>query len=232
MNNSYNKNLLDYLFTFLTQERKEKIESRINNRTRHITVVVEDIYQSHNASAVLRSCESLGIQDVYIIENRNAYNINPDVALGSSKWINIYKYNQLENNTIHTINHLKKSGYQIIATTPHKNDVELTSLDISEKTALLFGNEKEGLSKEAMEHADGFVKIPMYGFTESFNISVSAAICLFHLSEKLRKSDVQWQLSKKEQDEIKLEWVKNTLKHPEMLIKKFHKIYQNKKINS
>lgn len=229
MNNSYNKNLLDYLFTFLTKERKQKIESRIKNRTRHLTVVVEDIYQPHNASAVLRSCECMGIQDVHIIENRNAYNLNPDVAIGSSKWINLYKYNKLENNTISTIKRLKKSGYTIIATSPHKNDVEIDTLDISNKTALLFGNEKEGLSKEAMEHSDGFVKIPMYGFTESFNISVSAALCLFYLSEKLRKIDVPWQLSKKEQEEIKLEWVKNTLKHPGMLIKEFQKNDHNKK---
>ncbi len=229
MNTSYNKKLLDYLFNFLTEERKEKIESRVKNRTRHITVVVEDIYQSHNASAVLRSCECMGIQDIHIIENRNAYDINPDVVLGSSKWINTYKYNKLENNTMHTINHLKKSGYKIIATSPHKNDVEIDCLDIHHKTALLFGNEKEGLSKEAMEHSDGFVKIPMYGFTESFNISVSAAICLFHLNEKLRKSNIKWQLSKKEQEEIKLEWVKNTLKYPNMLIKEFYKTYQIEK---
>lgn len=124
----------------------------------------------------------------------NEYIINNEIDMGASKWLNLYKYNKSEKNTLNCIQSLRNKGYKIIATIPHKNDALLNDLDLTKKTALLFGTELNGLSDDAIENADGFVKIPMYGFTESLNISVSAAICLFHLTEKLKRSDIQWQL--------------------------------------
>jgi tRNA (guanosine-2'-O-)-methyltransferase len=148
-----------------------------------------------------------------VIENNNEYVVNPDVALGASKWLNLHRYSKEENNTVECINALKAKGYKVIATTPHTNDVTLDELPIDGKIALLFGTEKEGLSDLAMEHADGFMRIPMYGFTESFNISVSAAIILHHLTEKLRASDINWQLSEQEVLDIKMDWVRSVVKH-------------------
>lgn len=213
--------LYEYLTEFITSERKAKFEQNVKMRTRHLTVVLEDIYQSHNASAVLRSCECFGIQDVHIIENRNEYTINPDIVLGASNWLNLYQYNTEANNTPVCFEALKKQGYTIVATTPHEDSCFLDDLDISEKTALIFGTEKDGLSETAMKNADKFVKIPMYGFTESFNISVSAALCLFHLSEKMRKSPINWQLNHNEQTDIKIQWVKQCLQDAEVLEKRF-----------
>ncbi|MCD6556212.1 MAG: RNA methyltransferase [Bacteroidales bacterium] len=214
--------LISYLSKVITPERFSLFNKIIKDRTRYMTVVLEDIFQPHNASAVLRSCDCFGVQDVHIIENENEYKVNPDVALGSSKWLNLYKYNEAENNTLSTINALKRKEYRIIATTPHNDDVNLEDFDISKgKFALMFGSEQPGLSNIAMENADEFLKIPMFGFTESFNISVSAAVVLHHLSLKLRQSDIKFKLSEDEQNTIILEWLKQSIKKSDLIIEKF-----------
>ena len=201
----------------------------IENRTRYITIALEDIYQSQNASAVLRTSECFGLQDIHIIENKYEYNVNPDVVMGSSKWLNLIKYNNSENNTLEAIKNIKAKGYRIVATTPHKDDVNLEQFDLDKgKVALFFGTEVTGLSDLMLENADEFIKIPMYGFTESFNISVSTAIILQHLSYKMRNSDVDWQLPDSEKEELKLEWLKKSVKSSSMLINKF---FSKKNIN-
>ncbi len=216
------KALMEYLMGFVSENKKNKFGEIIQNRTRYLTVVLEDIYQPHNASAVLRSCDCFGIQDVHIIENQNKYEINPDVALGSSKWLSLFKYNGLENNTPLAIQTLKSKGYRIVATTPHKDDVNLQELDLDKgPIALVFGTEMRGLTEDGLALADEFMKIPMYGFTESFNISVSAALCLFYLTEKLRNSAIPWQLAEEEIIEVKLNWARQVVKKYELLEKKF-----------
>lgn len=213
--------LLDHLLTFITAERKNKFLRFIDYRTRYLTIVLEDIYQPHNASAVLRTCDCFGIQDVHIIENRNKYQVNPDVALGASKWLSLKKYNQLENNTISCIEELKNKGYKIIATTPHEQDFTPETLPLDSPVALVFGTELAGLSREALSLADGYIKIPMVGFSESLNISVSAAVLIHTLSERLRSAPVRWQLQEDEKTEILLSWVSNSIKKSELIIEEF-----------
>lgn len=208
---SYEKSFCDYLSEFLTPNRKATFNRVLDLRTRYISVVLEDIYQPHNASAVLRSCDCFGVQDVHVIENRNNFEISPDVVVGSSKWLNIDFHNRKAQNTTDTLTKLKGEGYRIIATTPHDDEVLLEDLDLQKgKIALVFGTEKNGISDQVREQADEFMKIPMYGFTESFNISVSAALCLHHLTYKLRQSDIDWPLTESEKQEILFEWVKNS----------------------
>ena len=215
--------LLSHFYTFITPERQQLFEKIIEHRTRHLTVVLEDIFQPHNASAVLRTCDCFGLQDVHIIENENPYKVNPDVALGASQWLNLIRYNNQTNSTQKVYEKLKSEGYQIIATMPHKNDVMLDELPIDNKTALVFGTELRGLSPEAIALADGWVKIPMYGFTESFNISVAASISLYHLTHKLRNSTIPWQLTSEERLDIKLDWVKQTIKRSDLIEQEFLK---------
>jgi tRNA (guanosine-2'-O-)-methyltransferase len=219
----YNHCLAEYLSAFVSDERLNRFNTIIQNRTRHITIALENIFQPHNASAVLRSCDCFGVQDVHIIENDFKYEVNDDIALGSSKWLTLVKHNSTQNNTLACIDYLKKKGYRIIATTPHNNDTIIEDLPIDNKLALFFGTELEGISKEVMDHADGFVKIPMYGFTESFNISVSAALSLNVLISRLRKSQIAWQLSEDEKTGIKLQWLKNSIRDSELLEKEFIK---------
>jgi tRNA (guanosine-2'-O-)-methyltransferase len=216
--------LIFHLEKFVLERRTNLINSLIQSRTKYITVVLEDIYQSQNASAVLRTCDCFGIQDVHIIENRNKYRINPDVALGSNKWLTLTKYNNKENNSISAIKSLKEKGYRIVATTPHTNDTDLEDYDLMKgKTALVFGTELRGLSNEIITNADEYIKIPMYGFTESFNISVSAAIILHHLIFKLRNSDIDWQLTKVEKNEVKLNWLRKSIKNSNLIEKELLK---------
>ncbi len=225
MDPAVKKELIHYLSGFLTPHRLEKMQSILNSRTRYLTVVLEDIYQSHNASAVLRSCECFGMQDVHIIENQNTYEVNPEVALGASKWLTIQKYNRKVFNTPACLEKLRANGYRLVAATPHKDDCLLEDLALDQKTALLFGTEMQGLSAEAIRMADGFVKIPMQGFTESFNISVSVAICLYHLSTKLRSTAQNWQLFEAEKNDLLLDWIKASIKNPDLLVSRFLKTH-------
>jgi len=213
--------LLNYLSGFVTEERKKRFEEVILNRTRHITVALEDIYQPHNASAVLRSADCFGIQDVHIIENKNKYTVNPDVALGSYKWLTLHKYNNSEQNTVDCINTLKKQGYSIAVTSPHKDSYTIENLPIQNKVALFFGTEMQGMSEELEKNAELFVKIPMLGFTESFNISVAAALSMYTLSARLRKENIDWQINEKDKEEILLQWYRNTIPKAELIEKEF-----------
>jgi len=221
MKQKTSKELRDYLFSFISENKQHLFETIIENRSRHLTVVLENIYQPHNASAVLRSCDLFGVQDVHIIENSNEYTLSDQVAMGSSKWLTLKKYNEKENNTIACFDALRKEGYKIVATTPHTKDVMLADLPIDQKTALVFGTELTGLSDTAMENADAYVKIPMYGFTESFNISVSAALSLYQLTDNMRKSNVNWALSEEEKIEIQIAWAMNTIKKSSMIVEDF-----------
>lgn len=217
------KALVSYLSEFVNEDRLQLLKSVLEQRTRHITVVLEDIYQSQNASAVIRTCDCFGVQDIHIIENENEYRLNPDVVLGSSKWVSIYRHDKAQNNTLETLQKLKKSGYRIVATTPHSRQLSLQEYDIcQQKTALVFGSELTGVSELVMQEADDFMTIPMYGFTESFNISVSVAIALYHFTTELRKSSVNWQLADSEKDEVMSEWLTRTLKYGEKIVRKFY----------
>ena len=199
---------LEYLEGFLTDNRKENFLKVLKNRTNHFTVVVEDVFQMHNASAVMRSCEVFGVQNMNVIEQRFGKRIDKQIAMGAQKWVDIHRYDTVSN----CIDSLKNQGYQIIATTPHENDCLLENFDISKPSALFFGTERDGLSEDVLKQADGFLKIPMVGFTESLNISVSAAIILQDLTNRLRRSDINWQLTEEEILEKRLDWARSSIK--------------------
>ncbi|MFY0604388.1 MAG: RNA methyltransferase [Flavobacteriaceae bacterium] len=221
------KDLLVYLEGYLTEKRKHLFRKILEDRTRHFTVVLEDIYQQHNASAVVRSCDIFGIQNLHVIENKYVNKVSRHVAKGSQKWLTFERYNHDTDNTTTCINSLRKKGYQIIATTPHNDSCVLQDFDISKKSAFVFGVEKDGVSDEVMEQADGFLKIPMVGFTESLNISVAAAIILQNITGRLRESSVDWQLTTEEKEILYFEWVEKTIKN----VKKIKAHYLENSVN-
>lgn len=198
--------LRELLLSLVTDHRRKRFEDVLAWRTRHITVVVEDLYQPHNASAVIRSCDCFGIQDVHIIENQHVFDPSENISLGSQKWVTQKRYNTEENNTLACIRALRADGYRIVATTPHTNDSELKDLSIEKPLALFFGSEKPGLSELVLSEADEYVRIPMFGFTESFNISVSAALSLYDLTTRLHASNVAWSLNDEEKNDLRLLW--------------------------
>ncbi len=216
------QDLLRYLQSYLTDNRKTTFERVLNHRTRHFTVVLEDIYQKHNTSAVVRSCDVFGIQDLHIIENKYKSYVSNQVAKGAHKWVDFHYYNQLEYNNEQCIEQLKSQGYQIIATTPHNDSCLLQNFDISQKSAFVMGVEKEGVSENIMKAADGFLKIPMVGFTESLNISVATAIILQQLCTRLRNSSIDWQLSEEEKNELRLDWCKKSINKVDQIISRYN----------
>ncbi len=215
--------LLDFMSQQITPERQALFDKVLDFRTRHITLVLEDIFQSHNASAVLRSCDLTGIQDVNIIENRYVYDINPDIVVGSTKWLDLHKFNANEFNTPEAFATLRRQGYKIVATCPHEHDYTPDTLPLDTPVAIVFGTEKTGLSDYALQNADLFLKIPMFGFTESFNISVSAALVSYALTQRLHKSNnIAWRLNDNERNALKLDWIRRTLRHPSEVEKKYY----------
>lgn len=212
-----------YLESFLTDNRKDRLIQVLNERTRHVTVVVEDLFQTQNISAVMRSCDCLGIQDIHIVEAENPFSVHTAITMGADKWLTHYHYLAVDGKSdiANCIRQLKTRGYSVVATLPDEDSCYLEELPIEQPIALLFGTELTGLSPEAIQLADQTVKIPMYGFTTSFNISNSVAIILSFLAEKLRKSTINWRLSEEEKEELYFEWLQKSVKTPKLLIQKF-----------
>ena len=237
--------LLQYLENFLTDQRKNRIEAILANRTRRVTLVLEDLLDPHNASACLRSAEACGIQDVHIVENRHNFQVKTGVSMGSARWLTIRRYRSdllgvadpspmatlpildfpVDSNdaTTRCLSDLREKGYRIYATSPHENSIELPELDPSVPAAIVFGSEKDGISGTARQMADQCLRIPMYGFTESYNISVSAAITLYDVTMRMRNSTYNWHLSDKEKEELRLLWVRQSLRRSEFLEKQFRR---------
>ncbi|WP_452227063.1 TrmH family RNA methyltransferase [Lacinutrix cladophorae] len=210
--------LLEYLETYLTENRRTRFNKVIKQRTKHFTVATEDVYQLHNTSAVMRSCDVFGIQELNIVEEVNTKSIDREIAMGAQKWVDLNRFHSIKD----CIAAVKSQGYQIVATTPHTEDCELQDFDFTKKSCFFFGRETEGLSQEVLDTADSYLKIPMVGFTESLNISVSAAIVLQEVTAKLRRSDIAWQLSQEEQNAKRLDWVKKTIKSYDQIIARYY----------
>ena len=224
MSNNSRDRRIAYLSSFVTPERREKMEAVLAQRTRYVTIALEDIYQPHNASAVLRSCDAFGIQDVHIIENRNEYQVNPKVELGTKQWLTLQRYNRSTENSAEAAESLKNRGYRIVATSPHAGNVNLENFDLTKgKAAFFFGNELNGLSRTVRDMADEFMTIPMFGFVESFNISVSCALSLHHLVHALRNSDLDWHLTGEERSALLLKWLRSSIKNSEVIEEQFEK---------
>ena len=214
--------LTDHFSQYISDHKKEFIEKVLGERTRYLTVVLEDIYQSQNASAVVRTCECLGLQDVHIIENSSQYSVNPKVLKGANKWIDLVRYKEKKvNNTEACFKALRERGYRILVTDPSQDCDSLNDISIDRKLAIVMGNELKGMSGYALDHADGKVNIPMFGFTESMNISVSAAICIHTLVTKIRRAKVDWSLSEAEKNEIRLMWYKKVVRKSELIEREF-----------
>lgn len=207
---SLDKKVYEELAQLVSEHKSELFDQIAAERTDYINVVIENLYKEHNASAVLRTCDCYGIKKLHVIENENQYKVNREIALGAGKWVDVETHTEGKLPALECIETLKKRGYKIIATTPHTDEFDIYNIPINEPMAFFFGTEFSGLSPEVLEQCDMRVKVPMYGFTESFNISVSAAILLSALRKRLNDSTIEWKLSKEDQIRLKTEWcIKN-----------------------
>lgn len=217
------KEQVEYLSEFVTDYKNDLFRRLIAERTSYVTMVLEDFYQQHNCSAVLRSCDCFGIQNVHIIENMNTFTDNSEISMGASDWLTIHRHRKRENNTIETIDILKSQGYRIIATTPHEQDTFIDQIDLHNgKMAFCMGTELTGLSDDVLTRADEFVKVPMYGFTESYNVSVCAALLMYSVVQRLRQTEIDWHLSDEERDQVLFAWYKRSIKASAQILKRFN----------
>jgi tRNA (guanosine-2'-O-)-methyltransferase len=212
------ESLLNYLESIITAQRKERFLKVLAQRTNFLTVVAEDVFQMHNASAIVRSCDVFGIQQLHLIADRFGNRIDKNIAVGAQQWVDVKQYNSSKE----CIGLLRNNGYRIVATAPSGKAINLNEYRLVGKTALIFGTEKEGLSTEVLETADDIIQIPMTGFSESLNVSVSAAIILQVLSAQLRKSEFTWHLSEDEIVEKRLDWAKKTIKNSDQIIERYY----------
>ncbi|MFO7258801.1 MAG: RNA methyltransferase [Bacteroidota bacterium] len=213
--------VLQHLAQYVTDHKKEFITKVLSQRTRRITVVLEDVYQSQNLSAVMRTCECMGIQDVHVIENTSGYGFNKKVLKGAHKWLTIQRYRTGDDRTRACITSLREKGYRILAVSPDPSGIPIDAVTPDEPLALVFGNELHGLSDAAIALGDQQVTIPMYGFTESMNISVSAALCVYVLSAKLRTSGLPYGLTEDEQDELRLKWYRKIVRRSDVIEREY-----------
>lgn len=202
------------------------MERVLAQRTRYITIVLEDIYQSQNTSAVVRTCECLGLQDVHVIETTSEWSTNKLVLKGSNKWLNISRYRKRDsNNTADCFNSLREKGYRIAVTDP-AGGTSIEDVPLDQPLAIVMGNERHGSSPYALSHADLSLTIPMAGFTESMNISVSAAICLQTTLSRLRRSEFPWMLSELEKEVLRLQWYRKSVRNADVIEREYLKIIE------
>ncbi len=213
----------NHLAQFISEHKKTFLEKVLEQRTRYITVVLEDIFQAQNASAVVRTCECMGLQDIHVVESKSSYLVNKKVIKGANKWIDLIRYKAKGSNNIEEcFNNLKQKGYRILVTEPDANGSSIDEISVTDQPiAIVMGNELDGASAYALQHADMKVRIPMFGFTESLNISVSAAICLNTLIPKLRQSSAPWQLTNLEKEFIRLQWYRKMVRRSEIIEREF-----------
>ncbi|MGB3585142.1 MAG: RNA methyltransferase [Tunicatimonas sp.] len=216
--------LYQYLSKFLSESRMQRFEEVLRWRTRHFTVAVEDIYQQHNASAIIRTCDCLGIQDISIMERGNEFKLAQGMARGAEKWIDVHYYSEppLTNSVTACLDNLKSQGYQIAAAAPHYAQQNPQSFDIQVRTAFFLGHEKRGLSEEVIDRADQRIAVPAFGFTESYNVSVAAALLLYELIARLHQSTkINWQLSEAEKRAKRIDWAKKSIQNVEKILERY-----------
>lgn len=211
---------IDYLAELMLPQRFDIIQKIVKNRTNYLTVCLENIFHGQNASAIIRSCEAFGIQNIHVIEERCHFRPNVEIVKGADKWLDIHRHNENDASE-HLIKNLKAEGYRIVATSPHIDGVTADEYDLSKgKTAIFLGTEKQGISKTVMENADDFIRVDMHGFVESLNVSVCGAIILSSLTSQLRhRTDIEWQLTDEEQLVMLNRWMKLSVRDSERIIK-------------
>lgn len=219
--------LLQHFEKFISENRKSIIQKVLSQRTRYVTVVLEDIFQSQNSSAVIRTCECMGLQDIHIIENTTKYFVNTRVLKGANKWMNLLRYRDMDvNNTAKCFSDLRAHGYKIYTADPSEDGVSIHELSLQEPCAIVFGNELNGATNYALENCDQKIKIPMYGFTESLNISVSVAICLSSLITKLREKTFDYGLSVEERELLTLKWYRKIVRRSDLIEREYMRMIE------
>ena len=208
----------EYMKGFLTEERIEVLRRTLNERTRYMTILTENTFHPQNASALVRHCEAFGLQDLHTVETRCKFNPNVNIVRGTDKWVDITRHDSTEE----AIKTLKGAGYRLVATTPHRESCTPETFDVEKGPfCLVFGTEHAGVSDEIIEAADEYLRIPMCGMVESLNVSASAAILIYMLSQRMRLSpSIDWRLTEDDAREMMFRWVMSSVKDAERILER------------
>ncbi len=223
LSKSQKQELTAYMNTFMREERIDKLHSVLDNRTSHFCVAMEDLFYERNSGAIIRTADGYGIQNIHVIEPKDSFKskVTNIISKGAEKWVTKTQHDDIRNGAKMCIDELRKQGYQIVATTPHKDGHTIHDFDITKKSAFFLGAEKTGISDIVMEEADDYIAMPIYGFTESYNVSVANGILLHELVNRLRNSDVNWRLSEEEREDLFLDWTMKSINSSNMIADKF-----------
>ncbi len=216
------KEKIAFLESLLSEKRLERIKQVIDYKIQNITIVLDNLLDSHNTSAILRTAEGLGLKDIYIIEKDYQFEINKGVTKYSHKWLDLHRFKDYQP----CVKALKEKGYKIFVANVGEKSVKLTDIEIApdSKYAFVVGNEHDGISSEILNYADCEFTIPMYGFTESFNVSVASAIILSHSTYLYRKvSQQKSDLTERQKEELYFDFLKKAVKNSDILLKSFDK---------
>ena len=208
---------LEYMTRFITDERREVLQRTVAQRTHYMRILTENMFHPQNASAIMRHCEAFGIQQIHTVEDRCKFDPSVNIVRGTQKWVDVEHHDT----TAEALRALKSEGYRIVATTPHLCSATPETFDVTKgKFALVFGTEHAGISDEVIEAADDFLMIPMCGMVESLNVSASAAILIYMLSERIRQSVDSWQLSDAEQLKLLTRWTMSSVRDYEGILRR------------
>lgn len=211
--------IFEYLKQFLTEKRLYKIQYFSERSSDFVLPIIGDVYQFRNAAAIVRSVEACGFHKVVALEEENIFEPNLRVTKGADTWVEVEKMSH----QISSLQKIRERGYKILAVSPERNAKLLPDYNIKEPTALVFGTEKEGVSEEFLDFADETLAIPMYGFTESFNVSVAAAICMYDFKQKLIKSDLDYFLKDEKLLQTRIRWAVNSIRSGEEILNQYLK---------
>ena len=210
----------------MLEERFATLCRALDMRTEYITVLTENMFHAQNASAIVRHCEAFGVQNIHTVEELCPFLPTLNIALGTDKWIDIHHHAT----TREALDALRKEGYRIVATTPHHKSCTPETFDVTKgKFALVFGTEKTGVSDEVLAEADEYLQIPMCGMVDSLNVSASAAILIYMLSERMRAECQNWQLEEEPKARRLYDWCRYSVKDAEALLERRENAKQDEK---
>lgn len=207
-----------YMSGFLTEERVAVLRRTLASRTRYMTILTENTFHPQNASALVRHCEAFGLQDLHTVETVCKFNPNVNIVRGTDKWVDITRHES----TAEAIASLKGAGYRLVATTPHRESCTPETFDVAKGPfCLVFGTEHAGVSDEIIEAADEYLRIPMCGMVESLNVSASAAILIYMLSQRMRLTpSIDWALGEDDAREMLFRWVMSSVKDSQRILER------------
>lgn len=217
------KEAIAVLSQCLLPQRRERLATAAYARTRWVTVAFDSLAHSHNVNAVLRTCECLGIQDVHLVTGGVPLQAYRNISRGALEWLSVHEYATLADQ----LNSLRAAGYRLVGTAPHQGSESVSVVDFepagAAPIALLFGQEKYGMSDEALAAVELSVYVPMVGLTESLNVSVAAGMLLGSLLEKMDREGFDYRLNRHESDVLLLSWLKKSVKSADLILSRYAK---------